>query len=79
MGRSALDVQLYWNVDSLLHGDCVDLCFVCITFSRQRNFADKSSRNAAVESDGQCRIGLKLQANVPLMIFDIVINVGNGM
>ncbi|KAI5803256.1 hypothetical protein EDC01DRAFT_612002 [Geopyxis carbonaria] len=32
-------------------------------------------RNAAIGDDGQCRIGLKLQANIPLLIFDVLINV----
>lgn len=32
-------------------------------------------RNAQIKEDGQCRIGLKLPANIPLLIFDIVINV----
>ncbi|KAA8911140.1 hypothetical protein FN846DRAFT_467910 [Sphaerosporella brunnea] len=32
-------------------------------------------RNAQIGVDGQCRIGLKLAANIPMLIFDIVINV----
>ncbi|KAF8242530.1 hypothetical protein K440DRAFT_565296 [Wilcoxina mikolae CBS 423.85] len=32
-------------------------------------------RNSEIGSDMQCRIGLKLPANIPLLIFDLVINV----
>lgn len=32
-------------------------------------------RNSAIGRDGQCRIGLKLAANIPLLIFDLFINI----
>lgn len=32
-------------------------------------------RNAVITEDGECKIGLKLPANIPLLIFDFVINV----
>jgi hypothetical protein len=80
MEGQALHVQHVWDVGAILPGHNPDLCFVRPLIFHHFHPAGRSSdssnsRNSEIGPDGQCRIGLKLAANIPLLIFDIVINV----
>jgi hypothetical protein len=78
MEGQAVHVQHVWDVGAVLSGHHLDLCFVrlLVRIPAGRGSDLCISRNSEIGVDGQCRIGLKLAANIPLLIFDIVINVG---
>lgn len=76
MEGQAVHVQHVRHARSVLPGHRLDFHIVCsITRPPTSLWLTRDSRNAEIGDDKLCRIGLKLPANIPLLIFDIVINV----
>lgn len=77
MERQIILVQYFWHDLAILRSYRLDFRLVCLQTPNARVMvvANLSSRNAVIGEDKQCRIGLKLPANVPLLVFDLIINV----
>jgi len=76
MEGQIVHVQHVRDAGPVLSSHRFDLCIVCPLVHFRNISADtRNSRNAEIGEDKQCRIGLKPAANIPLLIFDIVINV----
>lgn len=77
MERQTILVQYVWHDFAILRSYRLDFRLVCLQTPNTcvAVVANLYSRNAVIGEDGQCRIGLKLPANLPLLVFDFVINV----
>jgi len=76
MEGQAVYLQHVRHARSVLYSHRLDFRVVCpITRPPTSMLLTRDSRNAEIGADKLCRIGLKLPANLPLLIFDVVINV----